>query len=126
MSTPLPNKMSWPVTATEYIPPPHLGAHIWTKSTGGNDAAMWVQPGYFDTDAGSFVTIGDAVAVVYNTVQGSNTYNCNGVATLAYPSGWVVKATAAVTDGTNTYASGDTVKTWTYSESVDFYVYATT
>ena len=99
------------------------GVHIWTKSTGGFDAAMYVQNGYWDTSTNQFVTTGEAVSVIYTSVQSQNTYDCNGVATLGYPSDWRVYATDAVTDGTNTYAIGDLVKTWSYSAEVDFYIY---
>ena len=102
---------------------PTKGVHIWTKSTGGNDAAMYVQDGYWDVDNEIFVTTGDVVSVIYTIVQSSNTYNCNGVATLGYPSNWIVRATDNVTDGTNNFVSGDVVNTWRYNVSVDFYVW---
>jgi hypothetical protein len=109
------------VNGADYTEP--KAVHIWTKSTGGNDAAMYVQNGYWDVANDVFVADGESVSVLYSTVQSGNRYNCNGIATLGYPSGWNVIATDAVTDGISSYVAGDTVKSWIYSTSVDFYVY---
>ena len=106
------------------IPTEHSKAcHIYTNSTGGFDAAIYVQNGYWDDDNNQFIADGQPYSVLYTTVQESNTYNCNGIATLGYPSNWCVYATDAITDGTNNYSSGDQVKTWSYSSSVDFYIW---
>lgn len=101
---------------------PTKGVHIWTKSTGGYDAAMYVQNGYWDVDNNQFVATGEIESVIYTSVQ-TTTYDCNGIATLQYAGSWVNKATTNVTDGTNQYASGQTIKTWTYGATVDFYVW---
>ena len=103
--------------------PPTKGVHIWTKSTGGNDAAMYVQDGFWDTDNEQFVATGEVISVIYTSVQSTDTYDCYGIATLGYPSNWNVYATDSITDGTDTFASGDLVKSWRYSASVDFYIW---
>ena len=112
---------SW-VAYTEPLLPTR-GCHIWTKSTGGNDAAMYVQDGYWDVNDNQFVATAEVVSILYRTVQGGNTHNCNGIATLGYPSNWQVYATDTITDGTNTYTSGNQVKSWAYNASVDFYIW---
>lgn len=102
--------------------PPTKGVHIWTKSTGGYDAAMYVQNGYWDVDNNEFVATGEIESVIYTSVQ-SSTYDCYGIATLGYGNSWAVDATDNVTDGTKQCSSGDRVRTWQYSTSVDFYVW---
>ncbi len=116
-------KVSGSWTAYTEPEPPTKGVHIWTKSMGGNDAAMYVQKGYWDVDNDTFVATGETVSVIYTSVQSSNTFDCYGLCTLGYPSKWYVYATDSVTDGTSTFSNGDLVKTWRYTESVDFYVY---
>ena len=109
---------------TSYVDPidPSAGVHVWTQSVGGSNAAMYVQQAEYDPDTGSYTPIGNAVIVVYNTVQGDNTYDLFGLATLGYPSSWKIIASGAITDGTNTYASGDTVATWGYNQTKDIYL----
>lgn len=108
----------------EYTAPidPYESVHIWTKSTGGYDAAMYVQKARYDPNTGSYTPVGEAVSVVYTSVQGGNTYDCFGLATLGYPSGWRIVASGTVTDGTQTYAPGETITTWAYNESKDIYL----
>lgn len=113
---------------TQYtIPlPTTAGVHIWTKSTGGNDAAMYVQNGYWDYDSNSFVTTDEAESVIYTSVNSwEKAKNCYNVALLAYPSGgrWNIKASIIVTDGTNTYQPDDTVATWIWSSQKDIYIW---
>jgi len=104
--------------------PPTIGVHIWTKSTGGNDAAMYVQNGYWDGDNNMFVATGEVESVLYSTVGYWNTAkNCNDIALLAYPNGWQVKASTTITDGTNTYQTDAIVKQWDYQSTVDFYIW---
>lgn len=102
---------------------PTKGVHIWTKSTGGYDAAMYVQDGYWDVDNNQFVVTGEIDSVIYTSVQLS-TYDCNGIATLIYSNGWLVRATTDVTtNGSDHYSNGQEVKGWQYNTSVDFYVW---
>lgn len=103
---------------------PTSGVHIWTKSTGGYDAAMYVQNGYWDVYNNVFVATGEVESVLYNTVNNWNTAkNCNDIALLAYPNGWQVKASTTITDGTNTYQSDAIAKQWGYRTAVDFYIW---
>ena len=107
-----------------YIEPddPNLSVHVWTQSTGGSNAAMYVQKASYDPNTGTYTPVGDAVIVIYTSVQGSNTYDLFGLATLGYPSSWIIRASGAITDGTSTYASGATVATWQYNQNKDMYL----
>lgn len=103
---------------------PTAGVHIWTKSTGGYDAAMYVQAGYWDVDNNAFVATGEAESVVYTSVRSwSSAKDCNGVVLLAYPSNWQIKASTTVTDGTSVYQANEIVASWAYSQSLDIYVW---
>lgn len=107
-----------------YVDPtdPYGGVHIWTKSTGGNDAAMYVQKVSYDPATGSYTPYGETVSVIYTSVQSQSTFDCFGLATLGYPNGWKIVASANITDGTNTYSSGATVATWQYNKQKDIYL----
>lgn len=113
---------------TQYTEPilPTKGVHIWTKSTGGFDAAMYVQNGYWDLNNYSFVASDEAESVKYTSVNSwANAKNCNDIALLAYPGGtnWHIKASVTVTDGTNTYQPDDEVSVWGYSQEKDIYLW---
>ena len=107
-----------------YVDPidPNAGVHVWTQSKSPNTAAMYVQRASYDPNTGSYTPIGDEAIVLYTTVQGGNTYDLFGLATLGYPSNWKIVASGIITDGTNTYSSGDTVATWGYSVTKDLYL----
>ena len=101
-----------------------IAYHIYTKSTSGSDAAIYVVKGEYDISTSIFAPIESPVPVVYTSVQQSSSfYNIGAIATLDYHSGWQVYATAAITDGTDNYAAGERVKQWTYNTSVDFVIY---
>lgn len=103
---------------------PTKGVHIWTKSTGGTDAAMYVQNGYWDVDNNIFVETGEVESVIYTSVKiWATAKDCNGIALLAYPSNWQIKASATVTDGTNTYQPDATVAQWGYGVQRDIYLW---
>lgn len=106
-----------------YVDPedPNMAVHVWTQSTGGFDAAMYVQKASYDPSTGNYTPVGDAVVVIYTSVQ-EQTYDLFGLATLKYNSSWIIKATANITDGTQTYSSGDTVATWAYNTTKDVYL----
>lgn len=107
-----------------YIEPvdPNMAVHVWTQSTGGSDAAMYVQKASYNPDTGNYTPVGDAVVVIYTSVRGTETYDLFGLATLGYPQNWVIKATGSITDGAQTYADGDTVATWVYNVTTDIYL----
>ena len=107
-----------------YVDPvdPSFAVHVWTQSTGGNNAAMYVQRAIYDSTTGNYTPVGDAVIVVYTEVRGSATFNLFNLATLGYPNDWAIIATENITDGTNTYSSGDTVTTWRYNATKDIYL----
>lgn len=108
-------------TIPEY---PTYGVHIWTKSIEGYTAAMYVQAGFWDVDTSTFVATGEAESVTYTSVRTWDTAkDCNGVALLAYPGTWQIKASTTVTDGTNTYQADEIVAQWGYSTQKDIYVY---
>lgn len=109
---------------TSYVDPidPSAGVHVWTQSTGGNDAAMYVQQASYDPSTGSYTPIGNAIIVVYTSVRGTATYDLFGLATLGYPSRWKIVASNNITDGNNTYSNGDTVATWGYNQTKDIYL----
>lgn len=108
----------------DYVEPtdPNMAVHVWTQSTSGSNAAMYVQQLNYDPTTGNYTPVGDAVIVVYTEVRGSATFNLFNLATLGYPNDWAIIATGNITDGTNTYSSGDTVATWRYSVSKDIYL----
>lgn len=106
------------VNGADYVLP--AAVHIYTKSTGGSDAAMYVQNGTYED--GVFTAVGDPVSVLYTSVRYTR-YDCNGIATLGYPNSWNVIATDTVTDGTNIFSSGATVKSWAYNVNTDFYLW---
>lgn len=105
---------------------PTKGVHIWTKSIGGTDAAMYVQDGYWDTDNNIFVATGEVEIVVHSTVRSwYNAKDCNGVVLLAYPSNWQIKASTTVTDGSNVYQNDAIVAQWVYGNQKDIYIWKT-
>lgn len=103
----------------EPLPTPNA-LHIYTKSTGGSDAAMYVQGGTWD--GSTFSPIGTVNSLIYTAAGSGVEYD--GIVNLKYPgSNWYANALTPVNDGTNNYNSGDLIKTWPYSSSVNFYVY---
>lgn len=110
-----------------YVDPvdPNAAVHIWTKSTGGNDAAMYVQQASYNPATGSYTPVGDAISVTYAQARDS-AYDCFGFAMLRYGYGgglsWSVVASGNVTDGEQSYASDDVISTWQYIVSKDIYL----
>ena len=107
-----------------YIEPvdPTLSVHVWTQSTGASNAAMYVQKTSYDPATGSYTPDGDTAIVAYTSVQ-HDVYDLFGLATLSYsPTTWKIIASHNITDGTNTYAAGDTVRSWQYSQTQDIYL----
>lgn len=105
------------------IPPTH-GVHIWTKSIGGNDAAMYIQEGYWDSNNNVFVSIGEIESILYTTVRNWNSArDCYGLALLAYPDYWRVKASTTLTDGTSVYQADQEVANWGFTTYKDLYLW---
>lgn len=98
------------------------GIRVWTESTGGFDAAVWVQLGYWDTTNQQFVTMAEAVKYVYNTVTGG--INLYDLAMLSYGgTQWTLTASVTLTNGTSVYLPGHVVEVWAYSTSIDLMVW---
>lgn len=109
-----------------YIDPvlPTHGVHVWTHSTGSNDASMYIQEGYWDTPNNTFVSVGEIEDILYTSVQNwNNAKDCYGLALLAYPSSWQIKASVILTDGTSTYQADTIVATWGYRTQKDIYLW---
>ena len=107
-----------------YAPPalPTLGIHVWTKSTGGSDAAMWVQKGYWDDSTQQFVTTDEPVSYVYR--EAGNGINLYDLAILRYGNvNWSLTASVTLTDGTNTYTADTVINTWQYSANYNVIVW---
>lgn len=100
------------------------GVRIWTHSTGGNDASMWMQHGYYNPSTGVFTPDQNEIDVKYQDVYQRETTYYDMVS--LYYGNWQCKAKTEMTDGTNTYAVGSMIKSWQYYESVDFTVWRTT
>ena len=111
----------------EYTDPidPNSAIHVWTQSTGGTDAAMNVQKAIYDPDTGVYTPVGDIDIVLYKTVT-DNTYNLDKFATLSYGRAemitWSINASVQITDGSQTYATGDLVASWQYTANQDIYL----
>ena len=94
---------------------------IWTKSTGGMDAALYIQRGNYTN--GTFVSYDEVYSILYTDVRSSPIEYYSAIS-IQYSNQWIVKATANVEYDSISYAAGDTVNTWTYNKSVDFVVLA--
>lgn len=99
------------------------GVRIWTHSTGGNDASMWLQHGYYNPSTGVFTPDQNEIDVKYQDVYQRETTYYDMVS--LYYGNWQCKAKTEMTDGTNTYAVGSMIKSWQYYESVDFTIWRT-
>lgn len=102
-----------------YVDPTYIDSaiHVWTASTSGFDAAMYVQEGrYYD---GAFHGIGDVQEIVYTTVQGSAGMDI-GLINLRYGSPWIVKALQPIYFSGNLFQANSEVNRWDYSATVDY------
>ena len=112
----------------EYVDPvdPNSAVHVWTQSTGGTDASMNVQKATYDPDTGVYTPVGDVDVVLYRTLIDGDKYDLNRLATLSYTgsagASWRIYASAQITDGSQTYATGDLVASWPYSTNKDIYI----
>ncbi len=100
------------------------GVHIWTHSTGGTDASIYIQEGYWDVPNNTFVPTGVIEDVLYTSVRTwATAKNCYGLALLAYVSNWEIKASVILTDGISTYQADTIVATWGFSQQKDVYLW---
>lgn len=95
------------------------GVHVWTNSTGGFDASMYVQYGYWDTETEQFVTLSDPVTIVYSVAQ-QGAQDLYGVATLIYTGNWVLTASVELTDGSSVFSPDAQIASWGYGTPKDF------
>lgn len=105
-----------------YVDPEYLdkAVRVWTESTSGTNASINVQNGRYINN--QFVPSGDAVNVLYTSVQSGRSIDLFRMVNLSYPGTWTLKALEAVEYDGNTYVSGSTIRTWGYNTSVDFVV----
>lgn len=106
-----------------YVNPsmPTIGIHVWTKSTGGTDASMYVQRGWQDETQGVFVPTKDAVSIFYEDAR--TEVDLYGIATLVYANQWVLKASVNLTNGSKTFSAGSNIRIWQYNNNVDITVW---
>lgn len=112
----------WVLIDGSPAPTLHEGLHIWTHSTGGYDASMYIQHGYYDEDTGTFIYDQSAVSIPYQDVYNKETTYYDFVS-LLYTNQWKCTAKTGLTDGTHTYQIDDIIKTWAYNSTVDFTVW---
>ena len=104
--------------------PNNHAVHIWTHSTGGTNASIYIQEGYWDVLNNTFVPIGEAEDVIYTSVRSWDTAkDCYGLALLAYLSSWQIKASVTLTDGTSTYQTDTIVASWSFQTQKDIYLW---
>ena len=107
------------VNGADYLP--FNAIHIWTKSTGGYDAALYIQRGNYKN--GTFVSYDEVYSILYTDVRSSPIEYYSAIS-IQYSNSWIVKATTNVEYNNASYAAGDTVNTWGYGASVDFIILA--
>lgn len=117
-------------TWTEYDPiNPRIGyvsaVRVWTASTRGMDASLFVQSGFFNKDIAEFYPAAEKEQVIYTSVSSVSTIkNCGNLVYLDYnvssSNFWTLKAIHDISG----YSEGDIVAQWRYSTDNDVIVYA--
>ena len=105
-----------------YVDPTHAnsGVRIYTKSTSGSYASLYIQPGYLENN--EWVATGTRYELDYHDAGTEVLYE--NIVGIKYASpNWVVTAKANVTDGTNMYSNGDIVGSWSFNTNRDIKVY---
>lgn len=97
-------------------------SRIATISTGGGDASVSVQEGTYNGFI--FTPTGEAVNVLYTEVRTNP--RVFDLVSLAYPSGWILRAVVPVVSNGILYNTGGTISTWPYYQAVDFIVVEST
>lgn len=89
--------------------------HVWTHSTGGNNASMYIQTGVITDD--QFVPTSEVFDVLYRNVSNWTTY---GIIQIYYQGIWRVRGVLPILFNNTTYQSFTEIVTWSYSSSVDY------
>lgn len=93
--------------------------HVWTKSTGGNDAALYIQYGYASNSYGeAFEPTEDAVSFLYTSAGGSGS-DFFGRVNIKYGNlEWTTTALSSVYENGIEYDIGNRISHWTYHTDV--------
>lgn len=127
----VPSKILVPLTVSEpgtYIPSDYdadgfsevivtrtiRAVHVWTHSTGGTDASVYIQTGVI-TD-GQFVPISEVFDVRYSSVSNWTTY---GIIQIRYGN-WKVQGIVPIVFNDITYQPDNVIVNWDYNISVDY------
>lgn len=89
--------------------------HVWTHTTGGNNASVYVQEGY--VNGYEFIPDDEAESILYSTVQ--QTPREFDLISLAYSGGWRVTAKDDLVYSYTDLPSGNTVS-WSYTTTVNY------
>ncbi len=95
--------------------PVPAATRVWTHSTGGNDASLYMQAGTYEN--GVFVPSGEAIDVLY---RNASNWVEHGIVQVRYGASWSVRGVVSVQlDGTP-YPAEQTITSWSYGTSVDY------
>lgn len=103
----------------EVNPPEKEAIHIWTHSTGANDASIYVQEGVLSGT--TFSPTSEVYDVLYNTVQSSTGRDFNIVNIKYGP--WTITALDTVIYNWVKFLPGAVVTTWQYNTSINYILY---
>lgn len=103
----------------EVIPRQKEAIHIWTHSTGGGDASLYVQEGVLSGT--SFVPTSEVYDILYTTVQSSSGRDFNIVNIKYGP--WTITALDTVVYNWVEFLPGAVVTTWQYNTSINYILY---
>lgn len=88
--------------------------HVWTHSTGGSDASVYIQLGVITN--GQFVPTSEVSDVLYTSVSNWTVY---GIIQIHYGP-WQVKGVVSTIFNDDTYSPGIEIVRWDYNTSVDY------
>ena len=89
-------------------------AHVWTHSTGGTDASVYIQTGVIAD--GQFVPTSEVFDVRYSSVSNWTTYS---IIQIRYGN-WKVQGIVPIVFNDTTYQPGNLIVNWDYNISVDY------
>ena len=113
------NADGFSAVTVEVNPPEKEAIHIWTHSTGGNDASLYVQEGVLSGT--SFLPTSEVYDVLYRDVQNNVGRNFNIVNVKYSP--WTITALNTVIYNWAEFLPGAVVTTWPYSTSINYILY---